>query len=80
MSCKITTAPINVPTGINEEAAENTDFTYKNDIVLTYRWDNINQHYINNHNNNDIIKIQNVDINYNYNLIWNNDNCINMFS
>ena len=28
MSCKITTAPINVPSGINEEAAENTDFTY----------------------------------------------------
>ena len=28
MSCKITTAPINVPTGTNEEAAENTDFTY----------------------------------------------------
>ena len=28
MSCKITTAPINLPTGVNEEGAENTDFTY----------------------------------------------------
>lgn len=28
MSCKITTAPINLPTGVNEEGSENTDFTY----------------------------------------------------
>ena len=28
MSCQISTAPINLPTGVNEEGGENTDFTY----------------------------------------------------
>tara|TARA_Y100000591_G_C21853830_1_gene713495 strand:+ start:1654 stop:2580 length:927 start_codon:yes stop_codon:yes gene_type:complete len=28
MSCKITTAPINLPTGVNEKGGVNTDFTY----------------------------------------------------
>ena len=28
MSCKITTAPINIPSSVSAAAGENTDFTY----------------------------------------------------